>query len=150
MRHFLSVVVAGWVFSLTAVVLAGGNGPTPEETAAMQGTWKIESLIGDGEPVPADTIRNWRRIVKNDRVTWKRGGETLVELSIVYNPRAKPMTLVSTIESGQDKGQTLLAIYELHGDELRVCFAPPGKPRPKEFSSTPGSGVLMYTARRLP
>ncbi|HVU86350.1 MAG TPA: TIGR03067 domain-containing protein [Pirellulales bacterium] len=151
MFHFLSLVVVLSAYSLTSIAAAAdGDKPTPEETAAMQGAWKIESLISDGEPVAAETIRTWRRLVKNDRVTWKRGEETLVELSIQYNPRAKPMTMVSTIESGDAKGQTMLSIYELNGDELRVCFAPPGKPRPKEFSSTPGSGVLMYTARRIP
>jgi uncharacterized protein (TIGR03067 family) len=149
MCRFLSVVVTLWASSLFAVSGADGERPTPEETAAMQGDWKIESLISEGESAPAETIRNWRRIVTNDRVAWKRGEETLVELSIRYNPRVKPMTMVSTIETGDAKGQAMLSIYELNGDELRVCFAPPGKPRPKEFSSTPGSGVIMYTARRV-
>ena len=135
--------------SCAASIAAAADKPTPQEVEAMQGTWVIESFIGNGDALPADKIRSWRRIVVGDRVTWKRGDETLVELSIKYDPRAKPMTLDSTIESGESKGQTMHAIYELKGDELRMCFAPPDKPRPKEFSSTPGSDLLLYTARRM-
>jgi len=134
---------------ISGLFLAIEDQPTPQETAAMQGTWKIESFINNGDTLSNDTFSSWRRIVKDDRVTWKRGDEVLVELSIKYNPRVKPMTLDSTIQSGDGKGQTLLAIYELNDGELRVCAAPPGKPRPRDFSSTPGSDQLFYSARRI-
>jgi len=143
----MRTLVAACVIS--GLFLAIQGQPTPQETAAMQGTWKIESFINNGDTLSNDTFSSWRRIVKDDRVTWKRGDEVLVELSIKYNPRVKPMTLDSTIQSGDGKGQTLLAIYELNDGELRVCAAPPGKPRPRDFSSTPGSDQLFYSARRI-
>ncbi len=143
MRELIASCLVGGLF------LAVDDRPTPDETAAMQGTWKIESFINNGETLSNDTFSSWRRIVKDDRVIWKRGDEVLVELAIKYNPRAKPMTLDSTIQTGEGKGQTLLAIYELNDGELRVCAAPPGKPRPRDFSSTPGSDQLFYSARRI-
>jgi hypothetical protein len=37
----------------------------------------------------------------------------------------------------------MLGIYELHGDNYKVCFAPAGKPRPNELTSKPGNGYIL-------
>ena len=143
-------------FCATLLLIAVGSSasalaaePTRKDIDAMQGTWAIVSFTADGSQIAAETINSWRRIVDGDRVTWKQGEEILVELTIKFDPTAKPMTLDSTIAAGENKGQTMLAIYELDGDEFRMCFAPPGMPRPTEFSSAAGSGQLLYTANRL-
>jgi uncharacterized protein (TIGR03067 family) len=34
----------------------------------------------------------------------------------------------------------VLGVYELDGDEFRICYAPPGKERPKDFSAKAGTG----------
>ena len=49
---------------------------------------------------------------------------------------------------GDLKGQTSLAIYELVGDTLRICRAAPGKARPTEFASKPGSGLTLMSYQR--
>jgi uncharacterized protein (TIGR03067 family) len=124
--------------------------PGQKDIVAMHGTWSVESFTLDGNNIAPEQLKNWRRIVEsNNHVTWKNGAETMVELDIKFDPSQKPMTLDSTIVTGDSKGETLLAIYELQGDELRVCFASPGKPRPMGFSSEPGSGQSLYTAKRV-
>ncbi len=120
-----------------------------KDSEAMQGTWTIESLTLDGNKLPPEQLKNWRRIVERSHATWKNGTETMIELDIKFDPSQKPMTLDSKIATGEDKGKTLLAIYELKDDKLRVCFANLGKPRPTEFSSNPGSGQSLYTAKRV-
>ena len=42
--------------------------------------------------------------------------------------------------SGANKGKAQQGIYERNGDSLRICVAPPGKPRPREFESARGDG----------
>jgi hypothetical protein len=37
---------------------------------------------------------------------------------------------------------------EVKGDTHRVCFAAPGKPRPKAFESKEGSGHMLQTYKR--
>jgi uncharacterized protein (TIGR03067 family) len=123
--------------------------PTAEETQAMQGTWTIESFTLNGNKIDPEQLRNWRRIVAGSHVTWTNNGQTLVETDIQFDPCHKPPTLDSTIATGDAKGKVLLAIYELQDDVLRVCLAEPDKPRPTEFSSTPGSGQSTFTARRV-
>jgi uncharacterized protein (TIGR03067 family) len=151
MRSFIPMAIAA---SFAAVGLSAGlnraKEPTREDhTAAMQGVWAIEAFTLDGNTIPPKDMKQWRRIVKGNHVTWKNRDATMIELDINFDPTQMPMTLDSTIATGKDKGQTLLAIYELKGDKLRVCFAHPGKSRPKEFSSAPGSEQSLYVARRL-
>ena len=123
--------------------------PSQKDIEAMQGVWTIESFTLDGNKVSGEQLKNWRRIVERNHATWKNGAATMVELDIKFDPSQEPMTLDSMIATGDSKGQTFLAIYELNGDELRVCFASTGKPRPTEYSSKPGSGQSLYTARRV-
>jgi uncharacterized protein (TIGR03067 family) len=139
--------------ALAIGLLSGGiraAGPSQRDIAAMQGVWTVESLTLDGHAVSPEQLKSWRRIVEpNSHVTWKNGTETIMELDMKFDASQKPMTLDSTIATGDSRGQTLLAIYELINDELRVCFASPGKSRPREYSSALGSGQSLYTAKRV-
>src|SRR5262245_60705086 len=51
-------------------------------------------------------------------------------------------------ESGPDSGQTLLGIYEVGPDNLRVCYARRGDPRPKTFATAQDSGRLLVVYKR--
>ena len=46
------------------------------------------------------------------------------------------------------KGKTTLSIYEIEGDTLKICSVEPGKDRPTEFSSKPGSGHFLRVFKR--
>jgi hypothetical protein len=39
--------------------------------------------------------------------------------------------------------QVMPGIYVLQENGYKVCFAPPGKPRPTNMSSAPGSGYIL-------
>ena len=49
---------------------------------------------------------------------------------------------------GPAKGKPMLGIYQIDDKVYKVCFALPGKPRPTEFSSTPGSGYILQSWQR--
>jgi hypothetical protein len=59
-----------------------------------------------------------------------------------------PKEIAWTIEAGPLKGQTGLGIYELDGDTYKVCYAVPGKPRPREFASRPDTGISLEVYKR--
>ncbi|MCA9266997.1 MAG: TIGR03067 domain-containing protein [Planctomycetales bacterium] len=149
MRHHIR-----WAF---AVALAAATGqialfaaePTAEQTAAMRGTWEITSLIVDGNMFGPDQIEKMRRVVKDNHVVWSDGDKTLLETDIAFDPTKSPMTLDSVVSAGDQRGNKMLAIYELRGDELRVCFGHFDKPRPTAFESVGGQGQSMFTARRV-
>jgi len=60
----------------------------------------------------------------------------------------KPKTMDMTPSEGRYKDKTLLGIYELDGDTLKICFAEPGKDRPTDFTSKAGSGVVLAIHKR--
>ena len=47
------------------------------------------------------------------------------------------------------KANQYLGIYELGENTRKMCFAPSGKERPTEFSSTGGSGLICLTFERV-
>ena len=43
----------------------------------------------------------------------------------------------------------MLGIYALKGDELKECFAPPGKPRPETFATDADNGRFLHVWKRV-
>ena len=61
----------------------------------------------------------------------------------------KPKTQdFSQTSEGENKGKTTLGIYEIDGDTLKTCSAEPGKDRPTEFSTNPGSGHFLRVFKK--
>ena len=57
-------------------------------------------------------------------------------------------TLDITGVKGPNQGKTFLAIYELKGDTLKVCYDLSGKERPTEFKTKPDTQLYLVTYRR--
>jgi len=49
---------------------------------------------------------------------------------------------------GDGKGDHYLGIYELGEKTRKMCFAPPGKERPTEFTSMPDNEHILVTFER--
>jgi len=55
-----------------------------------------------------------------------------------------PHTIDMFPQDGSEKGKVSLGIYEVKGDELRLCHAGPGLDRPTEFSSGERRTVMVF------
>ena len=64
------------------------------------------------------------------------------------DPTKTPKTIDVTGVKGPNQGKTFLAIYELKGDDLRVCYDLSGKQRPTEFKSAEGTQLFLVTYKR--
>jgi uncharacterized protein (TIGR03067 family) len=49
---------------------------------------------------------------------------------------------------GPEKGNTALGIYELDGDEWKLCLTITAKDRPTEFAAKPKSGLGLEVLKR--
>ncbi len=67
---------------------------------------------------------------------------------IKVDPSKTPKWMDSKATNDAAKGELSLGIYKIAGDDYKVCFAPPGKDRPKKFSSIPGSGQILQVWKR--
>ena len=60
-----------------------------------------------------------------------------------------PHTFDAVIGDGEEKGKTVHAIYEIKGDELKVCHGKPDTDRPTELAAKEGSGLAVITLQRV-
>lgn len=115
----------------------------------IEGTWKIVELEIDGNKVKEEDIQKIR-VVNGPDGTWSvrsEDKEVIKGTSTIY-PTQKPRMIDFTPTEGDQKGQVHLGIYELAENTRKLCFAPPGKARPTDFSSAPGSENILVSFER--
>jgi uncharacterized protein (TIGR03067 family) len=109
----------------------------------LQGTWRVASLEIDGAAMPAGGSIT----VAGDRFTTAAmGAEYSGTVEIDPGKRPKRFDLVFT--SGPHAGNRSLGIYQLDGDQWRICLGFAGSPRPTSFATSPGSGHALETLVR--
>jgi uncharacterized protein (TIGR03067 family) len=119
-----------------------------EDWKRLKGTWEAVSAVVDGKKMPAPEEKV-TVTVKDGKYTVKQGDKVVTQGMAKIDPTTTPKSIDGTPATGEDKGKTFRGIYEVKGDSQRVCFAPPGKPRPKAFESKEGSGHRLYTYKRV-
>jgi uncharacterized protein (TIGR03067 family) len=136
------------VAALTISTAGAQDDAAKKELKKLEGTWATVSIEAAGQKVTdADKIKTRKLTTKGEKYTLKVGDET-VQGTIEINPTKKPKTMDVKPDSGSNKGKTLLGIYELEGDNLRICLAPPGKDRPTEFASEAGTAHQLVVYKR--
>ncbi len=117
----------------------------PKDIDLLQGTWTITTLEVDGQQMSAP--ENAHIVIKGSRFTSHGMGAEYagtLKLDASVNPRWLDMKF----DTGHAKGTTNPGIYELKGNQLKLCLATRGTVRPKKFASTPGSGIALETLTR--
>jgi uncharacterized protein (TIGR03067 family) len=112
----------------------------------LQGTWYLDSAMQDGNALPKDKARETSILFKGNTfrfpglAEYATSKEGTIKLDETKTP--KQMDAIST------EKEVMLGIYALDPNGYKVCFAPAGKPRPTEFTSTPGSGQIFQVWER--
>jgi uncharacterized protein (TIGR03067 family) len=133
------------------LVLVGGGDATEDakrELEKFQGTWKWVSMVSDGMKLSEEVFKNSRLVIDGNKFTAKDPQETL-HGTFVVSVKSKPKTIDVTFTEGPEKGKAFKGIYELEGDTYKVCIALPGKDRPTEFVSKPGSENVLEVLQRV-
>lgn len=115
----------------------------------IKGTWQIVGLEINGNPANAEDIQKMV-VVNGSDGTWAlySDGEMVAKGTSTFDPTQKPKTLDFEATEGGAQGSRYQGIYELGESKRRMCFSPPDKPRPTEFVSTPGSGIILVKFQR--
>jgi uncharacterized protein (TIGR03067 family) len=118
-----------------------------DDLEKLQGSWAFVSLEVEGSKLPDAMLSGSKIIIKGENFKSISAGITY-EGKIKIDRNSTPKTLDLIFTEGPEKGSTSLGIYELDGDNLKICLSLAGSTRPTEFASKPGSGFAFETLKR--
>lgn len=112
----------------------------------LQGEWVIQSMEQDGHKTPAEKIKSVRIVIASDKLTVH--GDKGMASTIKLDASKKPHHIDITVSDGLDKGKVWHGIYELEGDDWKLCLGKPGKDRPTAFGCKANSGTVLMLLKR--
>lgn len=134
-RHFVVLWIA---VALAACATRQSAGP------ALSGEWAPESAQLAGQAFPIANFAG--ATLRLTAGAYEFGGD---KGTIALHEAGAPAQMDITGREGPNAGRTIQAIYELVGDQLTVCYQLGQGARPIEFTSPPGSQVLLVRYRRI-
>lgn len=151
-RSFIGLLFVGAM--LTAITTIAYADDAKDEAInkdrkLIEGTWRIVALEVNGNKAMEEDARKLS-VVNGYDGTWSllSEGKEISKGASIFDPTKKPKIIDFTPTEGGGKGNQYLGIYELGEKTRKLCFAPPGKNRPTEFVSTPGSEIIFVTFER--
>jgi uncharacterized protein (TIGR03067 family) len=138
-------------FALTLGLLVAADAkdtPADKELKQLQGTWVMVSGEQRGEKSPDQIVKNEVLTIDGNRLTVKLVGVITLSGPCKLGPNEKPQAIDMVDGDGPLQGKTLLGIYELSGEQLKLYFALPGRERPKQFTTRTGTGFVLRVWKR--
>jgi uncharacterized protein (TIGR03067 family) len=87
-----------------------------DEVKKLEGEWKVEAIVGGGKEIPAGKGAPEKLTIKDGKLT---GFGPEVKLSTDATKKPKWLNMTFTRD---DVERTINAIYELDGDQLKICM----------------------------
>jgi uncharacterized protein (TIGR03067 family) len=132
----------GLVLALAAGLLVAAE-KTDKGGKSLEGTWLIVSVTQDGKA--DDKAKDHKVVFEGNKMTVDtEKGQHKGTFSL--DPKKKTIDIMPS--EGNNKGKTFKGIYELKGNDLKLCFTRPDNERPKEFKSEAGSGCVLAVLKR--
>jgi len=141
----LTLVTVGLVMAASQPGLGGEKeAAVKEDMKLLQGNWTVVSIQVNSKDLPKDKIGDPNATIKGDEYRIHD-----FRLRITIDPTKKPKTIDMDGKDGNGKPLSMIGIYELADDTLRICFAKPGaKERPTKMETMPDSGQSLIVYKR--
>ncbi|MDY3557300.1 TIGR03067 domain-containing protein [Gemmata sp. JC717] len=137
---FRSFVLAASVALSSAPVSADEK--ANKALVVLQGQWKVEKIVAAGEQVSAEDTAKLTFTFKDNQMIPSDNPKDVATVKL--DPDRKPTWFDVTDRAKE----TMLGVYELSGDTLKICLADPGAERPKGFGSAKGSKTTYMVLKR--
>ena len=148
MRAGVATLLAVGLFLIGAGSLTADD-KAEKDQEALQGTWQPETINQAGQAAPAEALKEFTFVIKNNTYTLSVGGNELENGTFKLDSSKKPKTIDLEIQSGNDKGKKQPGIYELEVDTFKVCLAFPGESdRPKELVPKADTKTVSFVFKR--
>ncbi len=118
-----------------------------EISQMIKGTWIPISGELAGKPFPQQVLSTIQLILTENQYTAVvAGAKDVGNLTFFSDQQPRAMDILGT--EGPNKGRTILAIFELAGDSLKICYDLEGKTRPGEFKTSAGTKQFLVLYKR--
>jgi uncharacterized protein (TIGR03067 family) len=145
LRFLLFLAMAG------VLVRAAQGQDAKKELDKLQGTWESVKLIFDGKDLTDKEQYKFKLVFKGDQATVVSSAaveKEYAKLTFKLDPSTMPKILDVTVAGGVQKNAVLEGIYEVKGDELKLCAKVFGNDRPSEFASPSGSSIVLAVLKK--
>ena len=145
MKRIVLIAVIVFGLGLKSISMAADDAKD-----ALQGVWVAKSMKADGKPAPKDTLKRMRFTFEGDKLRIRGNSKTDEdedEMTYTVDAEQSPKHLDFTPPKAE---KPVLAIYEIKGDELKVCMrhAKSTEGRPTKFESTPNSRLVLIVFKK--
>jgi uncharacterized protein (TIGR03067 family) len=130
---------------LVCIVLIAADAKDKKSADPIVGTWKVQSVKVGGMDI--EQFKDGTFTFKDGKLAMKTmRGERTSEYKI--DASKKPATIDLTAKGGQRDGQVTKGIYEVKGDDLKICIGfMPDTERPKMFTDGEADLALITLKR---
>jgi uncharacterized protein (TIGR03067 family) len=142
MSNAVAIVI---VFAITA---SAGSQESTNDAKALEGKWLVVTAELGGTAMPKEVTQTMRLSIMGEKYAFTEG-KALDQGMVKIDGSKKPKAMDIIGGEGPNKGKTFLAIYDLQGDTLRVCYDLTGKARPSEFATKKGGLLFLATYQRM-
>ncbi|MBN9522157.1 TIGR03067 domain-containing protein [bacterium] len=157
LRFGLAAVAAavGLVGTLAAQPPAAPAG----DLGTLQGNWKPLSIQFEGKAqVPVVEMAKLTAVFDQNEYHLYHADKSknppnvlkLAVMTVSLDPTTTPKGITFEFASGSLKGQKRHGIYEVAGNELKLCYGPAERPRPMQFAAPAGSGYFHEVWAKQP
>src|SRR6266478_5381995 len=122
MKTIQFALVIGLMAATVTSAWAEESEAVKKDLAQLQGEWSMVSGAADGQPMPAQMLKQMKRVCKGDETTTTMAGQLYFKARISIDASKKPKTIDYQMTDGFTKGNKQLGIYEVEGDSLKACF----------------------------
>ncbi|MFN0021329.1 MAG: TIGR03067 domain-containing protein [Pirellulaceae bacterium] len=143
MLRLLTVAVVGLAFGAFFSTRVAAEDESEKDLKTMAGDWTPVLMQLNGKKQPEELLKSIKLTIKGDKyntVVGKEKDEGTLKLDATKVPREMDITT----SVGENKGKAIPCIYEITGDELRVCYGLKVTERPTDFKADEiAKGVVM-------
>jgi uncharacterized protein (TIGR03067 family) len=109
----------------------------------LQGTWTVVAMETEGKKLPEEAYKGVKIIVEKNKMTMGKDGKSDAA-TIVLDPSKEP----KWIDATGKEGETLLGIYQLDGDDLKIVLSKKEGDRPKAFATKADQDYGLFMLKR--
>lgn len=143
--------VKALVLGVVLLVAADKADKPAKDQDQIQGTWETTAVEFNGKDLAADGLK--LKFTFKGATASVDGSEQIqkdyAKFTFKLDPSTSPKSIDLIVSDGDKKDEAIEAIYELKGDELKLCAKVGVKERPAKFASPEGDQIALIVMKRV-